>query len=99
MSLAGTCSTAFSQVSGVKLVLYWIMNPKMGARLSPIGCQLIVASFWLHSTLRILGAFGTSGVQKTSLLNLLPNEKNVIPIFGINNFFEIINFKIIDIEF
>ena len=41
---------AVSQVSGLKEVLNWMMNAKMGALFSPVGCQTTVASLALQST-------------------------------------------------
>jgi len=64
ISVAGTDSYAISQVSGVKLVLYWIVYRKIGARLSPIGSQWIVATCLLQRILFRFGAFGTSVKKK-----------------------------------
>jgi len=60
MSVAGIESYAISHVSGVKLVLNWIVYRRIGARLSPIGSQWIDASRLLQLTLFSFGAFGTS---------------------------------------
>jgi hypothetical protein len=60
ISVAGTESNAISHVSGVKLVLCWIVYRRIGARLSPIGSQWIDASRLLQVTLLSFGAFGTS---------------------------------------
>jgi hypothetical protein len=54
-------------VSGVKLVLNWIVNRRIGARLSPNGSQLIDASRLLQVTLLSFGPFGTSIKNKNAI--------------------------------
>jgi len=54
-------------VSGVKLVLNWIVYRRIGARLSPIGSQWIDASRLLQVTLLSFGAFGTSITNKNTV--------------------------------
>jgi uncharacterized membrane protein len=67
ISVAGIESYAISHVSGVKLVLNWIVYRRIGARLSPIGSQLIDASRLLQLTLLSFGAFGTSIKNKNAI--------------------------------
>jgi uncharacterized membrane protein len=93
ISVAGIESNAISQVSGVKLVLNWIVYRRIGARLSPNGSQLIDASRLLQLTLLSFGAFGTSTKNKNAISFLSPIfkyfytkllclEKNVTSCFG-----------------
>ena len=93
ISVAGIESYAISHVSGVKLVLNWIVYRRIGARLSPIGSQLIDASRLLQLTLLSFGPFGTSIKNKNTIsfsqqvfkyfsTKLLCLEKTLQPVVG-----------------
>ena len=57
---------AVSQVSGVKVVLYWILYVKIGALLSPIGVQSTVASLAPQLIHFRAGGLGTSWTIKVA---------------------------------